>query len=57
MVDDEIQELINQGFSIAKTIITEKWKLLELIVEKLLEEEILTGEELARIEEEFEANK
>lgn len=48
-IDDEIQELIDEGTKRATLIIEENAKLLEIIAEKLFTEEILTGEELEAI--------
>ena len=56
-IDSEIQDLINEGTQRAEAIIDENEELLKLIAEKLLEEEILTGEELEVICKDYEQNK
>lgn len=56
-IDDEIQKLVNQGYEKAEKIINENIGLIETIVEKLLKEEILTGEQLTYICEEYNKNK
>lgn len=53
-IDDEIQELINEGTKRATDIIEENEELLKVIAEKLFVEEILTGEELEAICKEYE---
>lgn len=50
-LDNEIQSLIDKGTEIAENIIKENRILVEAIAEWLLEEEILTGEELSQIVE------
>lgn len=55
--DDEIQKLVNQGYERAEKIINENRGLIDAIVEKLLQEEILTGEQLTKICEEYKKNK
>ena len=56
-IDEEIQSLINEGTERAAKIIDENEELLKIIVEKLLSEEILTGEELEAICADYEQNK
>lgn len=56
-IDNEVQELINLGSERAQAIIDENEELLKIIAEKLLVEEILTGEELEAICKEYEQNK
>lgn len=48
-IDSEIQELIDEGTKRATDTIEENEELLKVIAEKLLSEEILTGEELEAI--------
>lgn len=58
LIDQEIQELIDAGMKRAEEIINENEGLLKVIAEKLMVEEILTGEELEQICKEYEeANK
>ena len=52
-IDDEIQALINKGSQRATKVIEENSELLKIIAEKLLVEEILTGEELEKICKKF----
>lgn len=54
VIDNEIQELISEGTHRATHIIEENENLLKIIAEKLLVEEILTGEELETICKEYE---
>ena len=56
-IDDEVQELIDEGTKRATLIIEENEELLKIIAEKLLVEEILTGEELEAICNEYEEGK
>ena len=48
-IDKEVQELIDEAYRRAEKIISENEELLEIIAEKLLENEILTGEQLEDI--------
>lgn len=57
LFDKEIQSIINEGTERAETIIKENQELLEIIAEKLLKEEILTGEQLEQICKEYEESK
>lgn len=57
IIDREIQELIDEGTKRAEAIINENEELLKIIAEKLLSEEILTGEELQAICEDYEQSK
>ncbi len=54
LIDKEIQELIDVGMQRAEEIINENEGLLKVIAERLMIEEILTGEELKRICKEYE---
>lgn len=54
LIDQEIQELIDAGMQRAEEIINENEELLKVIAERLMEEEILTGEELEQICKEHE---
>lgn len=56
-IDDEIQKLIDAGTKRAEKIIDENEDLLKIIAEKLLIEEILTGEELEAICKEYDQSK
>ena len=56
-IDIEIQELINEGTKRAELIINKNEELLKIIAEKLLVEEILTGEELEAICKDYEQSK
>ena len=56
-IDKEVQELINEGTEIAENIISQNTKLVEMVANALLKEEILTGEELLKIVEEYKNNK
>ena len=55
--DKEIQQLIDEGYQIAEKIINENTELIKIIANKLVEEEILTGEQLTQICEEYNKNK
>lgn len=55
-IDEEIQELIDEGTKRATQIIDENSELLKIIANTLFAEEILTGEELEAICKEFEEN-
>jgi len=57
IIDDEVQELIDEGTKRATLIIEENEELLKIIAEKLLVEEILTGEELQDICDEYQKRK
>ena len=57
IIDREIQELIDEGTKRAEAIIDENEELLKIIAEKLLVEEILTGEELEVICKDYEQSK
>jgi hypothetical protein len=48
-LDEEIQSYINEGYKLGEDIINKNLKLLEAVAEKLLKEEILTGEELEQL--------
>ena len=52
-IDEEVQKLMNEGYARAEKIINENKELLSIIAEKLLENEILTGEELEKICEDY----
>lgn len=52
-INKEINELINEGYRRAESIIKENTKLVDVIVTQLLEKEILTGEELEKICEDY----
>lgn len=54
LIDKEIQELIDAGMKRAEEIISKNEGLLKVIAERLLVEEILTGEELEQICKEYE---
>lgn len=54
LIDREIQELINAGTKRAEKIINENEGLLKIIAERLITDEILTGEELEQICKEYE---
>lgn len=53
-IDDEIQQLIDEGTKRATQVIEENEGLLKIIAEKLLVEDVLTGEELRAICQEHE---
>ena len=57
LINKEIQDIIDEGTKRAEEVINENEGLLKLIAEKLLEEEILTGEQLKVICDEYEKNK
>lgn len=48
-LDKEVQEIIDEGYELAEKIVLANKKLLEIIAERLLKEEILTGEQLEEI--------
>lgn len=54
LIDKEIQELIDAGMKRAEEIIAENEGLLKVIAERLMIDEILTGEELEQICKEYE---
>ena len=56
-LDKEIQSIINEATELAEEIISKNKELFETISTKLLEEEILTGDELEQICKEFEESK
>ena len=56
-LDKEIQCIIDKGTTIAENIINENQSLVQAIAERLLEEEILTGEELSQIVEGYSKTK
>jgi hypothetical protein len=53
-INDEIQDIINNGFKKAEEIITENLGLIGKLVDELLEKEILSGDELEAICNEYE---
>lgn len=57
LIDDEVQQLINEGTRIATKVIEENEELLKIIAEKLLVDEVLTGKELTVICQEYEQSK
>ena len=57
LFDKEIQDIINEGSERAETILRENKELLEIIAERLLKEEILTGEQLEEICKDYEKSK
>jgi len=52
-LDKSIQVFIDKGTEIAERIINENKVLVEMIAERLIEEEILTGDELSTIVEKY----
>lgn len=54
LIDKEIQELIDEGMRRAEKVINDNEGLLEVLAERLLVDEILTGEELEQICKEYE---
>lgn len=48
-LDEEVQKLINEGYERAEKVIMENKELLSIIAERLMVEEILTGEQLEEI--------
>lgn len=56
-IDNEVQNLIDKATQLATDVINENEELLKIIAEKLLVEEILTGEELEMICKEYEETK
>lgn len=56
-IEREIQDLIDEGQRRAEDIIAENEELLKIIAEKLLVEEILTGEQLQKICEDYKNKK
>ncbi len=57
LFDKEIQSIINEGTERAEIILKENKELLAIIAERLLKEEILTGEQLEEICKEYEESK
>ena len=56
-LDEEIQKLMEEGYARAEKIVNENKELLSIIAEKLLENEVLTGEELENICNDYKKNK
>ena len=57
LIDNEIRDLIYKGLLRAEEIIEDNKELLKIIAEKLLVEEILTGEQLQKICEDYKNKK
>ena len=57
LFDKEVQDIINEGAERAETILRDNKELLEVIAERLLVDEILTGEQLEKICKEYEEAK
>lgn len=57
LIDKEIQELIDAGMKRAEEVISENEGLLKVIAERLMADEILTGEELEQICKEYEEGR
>lgn len=57
LIDKEIQAIIDEGTKRAEEVINKNEGLLKIIVEKLLEQEILTGEQLKAICDEYSNGK
>lgn len=57
LIDAEIQEIIDIATKRAEKVINENEELLKIIAEKLLKEEVLTGEQLKVICDEYEKSK
>lgn len=57
LIDKEVQELIDAGMERAEKIIYDNEGLLKVIAERLMVDEILTGEELEQICKEYEESK
>lgn len=57
LIDKEIQELIDEATKRAEDVINENEELLKIVAEKLLVDEVLTGEQLKAICDEYEKNK
>lgn len=57
LIDKEVLQIIEEGTKRATEVIEENEELLKIIAERLLEEEILTGEQLQTICEEYSNNK
>lgn len=57
LIDQEVQELIYEGTKRAEKIINENEELLKVIAERIIIDEILTGEELEQICKEYEEDK
>lgn len=56
-LDEEVQKLINEGYERAEKVIMENKELLSIIAERLMVEEILTGEQLEEICMEYKNKK
>lgn len=56
-LDEEVQKLINEGYERAEKVIEENKELLSIIAERLMTEEILTGEQLEKICMEYKNQK
>lgn len=57
LIDKEIQELIDAGMERAEKIISDNEGLVKVIAERLMVDEILTGEELEQICKEYKEGK
>ena len=51
--DKQIQSTINTGYKMAEEILNNHWQLVEIITEELLKEEIMTGEDLKKIVDDY----
>ena len=56
-MNDQIRKFLDEGEKRAKKIIDENLDLINIIVEELLKEEILTGEQLTTICDNYKENK
>ena len=56
-IDDELQSIIDSAYERATQIIEENKELHHIIAERLLKDEILTGEQLEKICKDYEANR
>ena len=56
-INDQIRKFLDEGEKRAKKIIDENLDLINIIVEELLKEEILTGEQLTTICDKYKENK
>lgn len=57
LIDNEIQQIIKEATEKAEVVIAEHEELLKIIAEKLFEEEVLIGEQLTKICEEYSSKK
>ena len=56
-IDEEVQQIIDEGYKRAEKLISDNDGLLEVLAEKLLKDEILSGQQLKEICDEYKGKK